>query len=274
MNDFVDELKQNNFGKALDTLYEQDTGTRNTPKASVKRKAIKAVFSTIKEKQEVLHIALKLAHIDDPAAKEIAAHLLAFAYAERPEKVSEALRVLANDENWEVREWVAGGCGEILSNNFDTFYPEMMDWTADESDNVRRAAALAAMYAGKTRKEEYGEPLLNLVEQLLTDSASYVKKNLGQFAIGDGLLRYYPDKVIARLDKWIELEDENARWNLAKIFSTAEGMKHVRESRLIIHELLRDDRYKVKRAIQSTLNKIKKKHPELLEELDLENAGN
>ncbi|SES91154.1 hypothetical protein SAMN05421676_10292 [Salinibacillus kushneri] len=94
-----------------------------------------------------------------------------------------------------------------------------------------------------------------------------MKKNLGQFAIGDGLLRYYPDKVLGRLNKWIVINDENARWNLAKIFSSAEGMKYIVRAEGIIITLLNDERYKVKKAIHSNLNKVRKKEPELFGKL-------
>ncbi|WP_174616063.1 DNA alkylation repair protein [Virgibacillus ihumii] len=258
INAFVYELKQHHFTKAPEILNKLGTGARNAPKTAVKNKAVKAVLTEVNTKQEILDIAVGLADTNDSAAKEIAAHLLGKVYEINPVHVSEKLRILADDENWEVREWAAGACGDILSNYFGSFYNEMMNWTADKSGNVRRAAALAAKYAGKTRNREYAEPLLDLVEQLLTDSDSYVKKNLGQFAIGDGLLRYYPESTLARLDNWIKMDDEYARWNVAKIFSAAEGMKHICECKDVFQILLEDDRNKVKRAVKSHTIKLRR----------------
>ncbi|GAA0594918.1 hypothetical protein GCM10009001_08800 [Virgibacillus siamensis] len=264
INAFVHELKQYHFLKAMEKINKLGTGARNTPKTAVKNKAVSRVLTEIDMKQDILDMALGLANLADPTAKEIAAHLLGKIYEVKPEQVTEKLRILADDENWEVREWAAGACGDILSNHFQAFYDDMMNWTADESGNVRRAAALAAKYAGKIRKPEYAEPLLDLVEQLLTDDDHYVRKNLGAFAIGDGLLRYYPESTLARLDNWIKVDDEHARWNIAKIFSAAEGMKHVNECKEIFQVLLKDDRNKVKRAVRSTCNKIEKRNPGLL----------
>ncbi|MBP1947468.1 DNA alkylation repair protein [Virgibacillus litoralis] len=269
LESFVYQLGDENFRGAIETLKELGTGARNTPKSPVKNKAIEYVISTVQDKSRLRDMAIKLAEFEDATAKEIAAHLLTSVFDEYPRQVSNVLRLLANDENWEVREWVAGACGEILTNHFELFYEDIKSWTRDNSENVRRAASIAAMYAGKKRKEEYGEPLLDIVELLLTDSSTYVKKNLGQFAIGDGLLRYYPSKVLRRLNKWIEISDENARWNIAKIFSSAEGMKYICESESIIKILLHDERYKVKKAIDSTLNKAIKKNPDLVNGLTI-----
>lgn len=266
---FVNELKHNNFLDAIENLKKLGTGTRNTPNTQVKDKAIEFVILNIKDKSLLKDIAIQLARTEDVTAKEIAAPLLSSVYKENPYEISKIIKFLANNENWEVREWVAGACGEILTNHFELFYEDIKSWTNDSSGNVRRAAALAAMYAGKKRKEEYGEPLLDIVELLLTDSDVYVKKNLGQFAIGDGLLRYYPEKVLFRLNNWITIEDVNARWNIAKIFSSAEGMKYISQVHNIIQILLEDERYKVKKAIHSSLNKINKKNPGLLKELNI-----
>ena len=113
-------------------------------------------------------------------------------------------------------------------------------------------------------KENYAEALLDLVENLLADSHPYVKNNLGPYAIGDGLLRYYPDKVLERIDKWVKFESEHARWNVAKIFSAAEGAKHLEKAKKILHCLENDESQLVKRAVTSVKNQLKKRVPELV----------
>lgn len=263
---FYKKLNADNIDGAIDTLKLFGTGSRGTPKTAVKVKAIDYLIHKVNDKSNLMDMAIQLAAFDESTARELSAALLAAVYPENPHEVSQILRKLADDDDWEVREWAASACGDILTNHFEPFYNEMLEWTKDHSGNVRRAAALAAMYAGKARKEEYGERLLDIVEALLTDHDPYVKKNLGPFAIGDGLLRYYPDKVLARLNKWIEFENENARVNIAKIFSSAEGMKYIGQAKHIVNSLLEDERYKVKKAIIASLNKLNKKYPEFVKE--------
>ncbi|WP_177167153.1 HEAT repeat domain-containing protein [Salinibacillus kushneri] len=149
---FLNDLLNHHFIKAIETLKKLGTGSRNTPKTPVKRKAINYVISNVKDQIRLKDIAIQLAMVKDVTGREIATSLLSTVYHEDPSQTSNILRTLANDENWEVREWAAGACGHVLTNHFDQFYKDIRNWTNDHSGNVRRAAVLAAMYAENEEK--------------------------------------------------------------------------------------------------------------------------
>ncbi|MBO8173429.1 MAG: DNA alkylation repair protein [Bacillaceae bacterium] len=260
---FTETLKTGTLADLLSLLQTCKSPHRNTPPKKIKQAAVKRIKSYFADDaQQIFDFASALTASNDPTADQIAAHLFVFAYPYHPSEVTGHLHQLADRDDWEVREWAAGACGRILSRHFDRFYPVMFAWTSDESYKARRAAAVAAKYAARELEATYSESLLDLVEELLTDEHRYVKKNLGPFAIGDGLLKYYPDQTLARVDRWAEMENEHARWNVAKIFSTAEGAGYPDEAARILKKLKHDERYVVRRAVQSTINKLKKVHPE------------
>jgi len=180
--------------------------------------------------------------------------------------VSAILHRLAASENWEVREWVASACGSILEAHFHEFYDEMDRWSKDNSEYVRRAAVLAAMYAGKSRRPDFINPLLNILEHLLPDRSKYVRgDNLGPFAIGNALIKYYPEEVLTRMKSWVQSDDEQIRWNIAMVFSAAERAKYAARAKSILHIVLSDDRLYVKRAVAKALKSIKTRCPEFFE---------
>lgn len=149
-----------------------------------------------------------------------------------------------------------------MERNFDEAYALLQRWARHPSENVRRAVVLTAKKAGKERRPEWGEPLLDLLKPLLSDRSVYVRKNLGPFAIGDGLLRYYPGLTIARLTRWAEEEDEQVRWNVAMAFSTAGAARHLDAALPILERLAADDRRFVWRAVASAMRNLGRRVPE------------
>lgn len=183
-------------------------------------------------------------------------------YSRHEEEVKKFLLNLGNDENWGTRESAAYAFSSVLLKNFNDVYPLFQEWVSSDSVNIRRAVALAAKYVSKTRKPEYGEPLLHLIEPLLSDRSVYVRKNLGPFAIGDGLLRAYPKLTLQHLTRWSQSSNEQVLWNVAMVFSSAEGAKHCDEALPILLRLAEDERRFVWRAVASALNNLGRKKPE------------
>lgn len=247
----------------IEALQSQATAHAGTAKAQVKRTAIKTIERHYRREPDTLfRAALDLCQSSNPTAEEVGVHLFASCYEVDPSAVEDGLRNLADSTNWEVREWVAGACGTILERHFETFYSTMESWVTDDSENVRRAVILASMYAGKSRKPEFADPILNLVELLLPDRSKYVRDNLGPFAIGSALILYYPDQVLERLGLWVQSDDEQVRWNVAMVFSAANGAMHAVQARDIIEILEIDGRPYVKRAVNKAMKNIRKRCPE------------
>ncbi len=115
--------------------------------------------------------------------------------------------------------------------------------------------------AAKVRQPEWGQRFLDLLDPLLGDRSTYVGKNLGPFAIGDGLLRCYPDLTLQRLEVWAKRSDEGTRWNVAMAFSAAEAAKHVEAALPILTELAADDQRYVWRAVASAMRNLGRRRP-------------
>jgi 3-methyladenine DNA glycosylase AlkD len=183
-------------------------------------------------------------------------------YLQHEKEVKEFLLTLGNDANWGTRETAAYAFANVLSKNFDKAYSQFQEWVKHDSENIRRAIVLAVKYVAKAREPEYGEPLLRLIEPLLNDRSVYVRKNLGPFAIGDGLLRAYPKLTMQYVEKWSQSQDEQVLWNVAMTFSAAEGAKHCDEALPILRRLATDERRYVWRAVASALRNLGKRKPE------------
>jgi len=196
--------------------------------------------------------------------RNIACHVFALGnpYSRHEKETKHFLLDLGNDERWETRESAAYAFSNVLLKNFNEVYPQFQEWVTNGSGNIRRAVALATKYVSKARKSDYGEPLLRLVEHLLSDKSIYVRRNLGSFAIGDGILRAYPKLTMQYIEKWSHSPDEQVLWNVAMIFTSAESAKHCDEALPILRKLATDDRRFVWRAVASALRNLGRRHPE------------
>ncbi len=169
---------------------------------------------------------------------------------------------MADDADWEVRERAAVLLSELLVTDFDEIYARCLEWVHHPSENVRRAVVVGMKVAAKARKPGWGEKFLDLIEPLMSDRSVYVRKNLGPFAIGDGLLRYYPDLTLRRLEQWADQEDEQVRWNVAMVFSAASGATYIEAALPILGKLAADDRRFVWRAAASAMRNLARRKPE------------
>ncbi|NDI33934.1 DNA alkylation repair protein [Chengkuizengella sediminis] len=261
------ELEQSILSKdvqcMLNNLKSQATNHAETPKQVVKNKTLKMIKKLLVTKESIYDFGMLLANSNDITGEELGSILIAEQFEINPKEVNNTLLRLAESDHWEVREWVASACSIILVNHFHEYYQIFYEWTNNESPNVRRAVTVAVKYVSKLKNQEMANQLIDLIEPLLSDQNPYVKKNLGAFAIGDGLLKYYPNQVMERMNDWIKIDDEIVRWNIAKIFSSAEGMKYIEDSIELFKVLTSDSRPTVKRAVKSTINGLKKRNLEI-----------
>jgi 3-methyladenine DNA glycosylase AlkD len=257
--EFEHAIEQRNWTLVVELLETEKTDHAGTAPAQVKRKAIKALEKHMKHDQKSFYkVTTFLGEHLSATAKEVAAHLTPHIYMNYPIECNHLLHKIADDENWEVREWAAGGCGEILAQQYSHFYPVLNVWKDDQSENVRRAVVLAVMYASKSLDEEHANKLLQLIEPLMEDHSVYVKKNLGAFAIGDALLKRYPDTVLPWLNRLSETKDENVRWNLAMVFTAAAARTFQKEGQAVLLKFEEDNRKSVQRAVKKAKRNIEK----------------
>ncbi len=250
-------LETKSISCLIDDLQSRSTPHAGTAPAKVKQDVIRALRRLSEEERYPLVLAL--CQQEDPSAQEIGALCIADFYLQYPKVVNVWLYKLADSENWEVREWVASACGHLLEMHFPDYYVVMSDWSHDAYENIRRAVVLAVMYAGRSRKAEFAKPLLDLLEPLLHDHAKYVMDNLGPFAIGSALIKYYPTEVLQRLNQWVSSEKEQVRWNVAMAFTAAEAAAFASEAMPIFAVLAHDPHPYVQKAWKKAMRNIEKR---------------
>jgi 3-methyladenine DNA glycosylase AlkD len=164
---------------------------------------------------------------------------------------------LAREDDWAVRETAAVLLGEVLTEAWADTIPLLREWVSGPDSRLRRAVVVAAKYAARTRTPDWAEPLLDLIEPALRDHEEYVRKSLGPFAIGDQLVRSYPDATLARLRRWMRDPDENVRWNVAMALSAASGARLGQKAPDILEFLASDERPFVRRAVRAAQRRIR-----------------
>src|SRR5438128_1772808 len=80
--------------------------------------------------------------------------------------------------------------------------------------------------AARRDKPDRVPDLMRILEPLLRDPTPYVRRNLGPFALGDGMLRVDPKATLKYLREWSNDRDQIVRWNTAMAFSSAIGSFH------------------------------------------------
>lgn len=195
--------------------------------------------------------------------KELAAVLLRPLVGTHQPDLERAIQRLAKDGDWDVRETGAALLGHALETQFSRYLPAARLWVTTGEPRLRRAVVVAAKYAARARLPEREVPILDLLEGALHERDEYVRKSLGPFAVGDQLLRSYPDATLERLARWARDPDENARWNAAMAFTTATGARLAERGLVILAGIAGDERPFVRRAATAALRNILLRRPEL-----------
>jgi 3-methyladenine DNA glycosylase AlkD len=246
---------------ALAAIESQATSHAGTAPAAEKRAAVKETVKRLPA-DRLPEAALWFAGDGNSTAKELGAMLLARSYDQHPREAMAALRRLAGDGNWEVREWAGSSTGNILAAHFDEILPEMRDWLRDESQFVRRAVCIALMGAADAKRPERAEPLLALADVLAGDPAEEVKRNTGPFAVGGALLGKYPQQTLEHVRRWAASDEEIRRWNAAMVFVAANSRNHIEDGLAILSGLASDKRRPVWMAVGSALKHLVKRDPD------------
>jgi len=207
-------------------------------------------------------VAAEMAGTDSVTLRSVATIVLREFWETDRDTVFDLAMTLANDEHWEVREWAASLWARYLDDDFERAYPVVLDLSHHDEVNIRRAMVLAAMGAASKDKPERAGPLLELLELHLPDRAAYIKKNLGPFAIGAGLLRAYPEQTLDAVEAWATREDEMTRWNVAMVAAAAEAAKHHDRLLPLLNELAGDERRSVRMAVRSGLRTLCRRVPD------------
>jgi hypothetical protein len=94
----------------------------------------------------------------------------------------------------------------------------------------------------------------------LRDRDPYIRRNLGPFALGEGLLRHYPGATLEALRKWSKGKDEIQRWNVAMALTTSWAAESWRDALEILRTLASDKRRIVWQAVSMGLENLLRTH--------------
>ncbi len=253
-------LESNDLDGAIQCLDGLKTGHAGTAPQAVKDAAIRRLQHTYEtDNVRVREVGLVLAASENPTAKEIGISLLSRVYDTAPVAIDQRFLSTGDDPNWEVREWAASALAHVISWHFELALPRLREWAMHPSPNVRRMVVVAAGYAMRDCTAAQCQELLDLLTPLLADSDPYVGKNLGAFALGGYAVRYWPELVMT-WTSGLDLDDERTAWNLAMMFTTAQGAKAAVGFPKLLARLAEDERTRVKRAVQKATANLAKRN--------------
>lgn len=194
-----------------------------------------------------------------------------------PDAIIAAARRLADDLNWEVREFIANALDEIMAQEQGDFlYDVMGEWVHDPQANIRRVPTNALMRYGRL----HPQPVIRLMGELLHDDSSYVRDNvvfclavMGAVKvpmIGPASSPENPDILLAVLRDWLADDDAWARWIVAKTLGRSWTKARPAEALALLKRLAQDERKPVRNAVASSIKAIAKAHPEAVQTTMLE----
>lgn len=201
-----------------------------------------------------------LAMSPSPSARQVACLLLANRYPRDRAGVMAVTQTLADDAHWEVREAAAGLMGTLLDRDFSRTRSWLEAIRSSRSENLRRAVVLAVKRAARRDRSDRTPALLDLLAPLLRDENGYVRRNLGPFALGDGLLRADPRTTLAQLRAWSRDRDPAVRWNVAMAFSSAIGSFHWPAAKGVLDRLARGPEPLVRMAVAKAMRRCRQRY--------------
>ncbi|MFH1144353.1 MAG: DNA alkylation repair protein [Candidatus Eisenbacteria bacterium] len=197
-------------------------------------------------------------------ARQVACALLDTFWKDHRKEVEKLTLNLARDEEYEVRLYAASTMARIIRSNFRAYFRHMRAWSRHADPSVRRQVIIATVAVADADRPEWARPLLDLLEPHMSDRDPYIRRNLGPFALGQGMLRVYPEETLERCEKWLEAPDEIVRWNIAMAFATPVIPVDRERTLAILKTLASDQRRFVWGAAGAALRNLVKAEPKQL----------
>lgn len=229
------------------------------------RYASKQLAHSLQESNEDLLEQLE-GLLADPASasQHLACQLIPHASKAQRKKAIAFLPQLIESADWMVRDAACEVAGRLLRKDFSWMIGILEAWRSQGSINLYRAIAIAAIRAADPMHLERAEPLLNLLEPLLSEAEPIVRRNLGPSAIGMHLLAHYPSQTFEYLAKWSTSNDAQTLWNVAMAFSAPPAVPIAKKALIVLRKLSLDERRLVWRAVASALWKLGRKRPDII----------
>ncbi|MFC1571979.1 HEAT repeat domain-containing protein [Candidatus Eisenbacteria bacterium] len=189
-------------------------------------------------------------------ARQMCSVLLDAYWRDHRKEVERLTLNLARDEDREVRQYAAGTMARIIRGGFRSRLRYLQGWSRHPDPSVRRQVLIATVGVADPEHPERAKALLDLLEPHLSDRDPYVRRNLGPFALGQGLLQAYPEATLVRFQEWLKSEDEVVRWNLAMGLAAAVAVSEWKAALEVLRVLAADQRRFVWGAASAALGNL------------------
>ncbi|MBK6879097.1 MAG: DNA alkylation repair protein [Ignavibacteria bacterium] len=258
-------IQSEELGDIINILDRVSTSHAGTAKTKDKRfvihELVKHVHDNCQDIEKVFFGYGKyLCEIDSDNAKEVGVSIIWRGYRQNPGVTEKQLLRIADDKNWEVREYAGSAFASVLREN-PKLQSKMIKWSGHRSENIRRAvvfSSLAYKERGDTSKA------FEILSLLMSDSSNYVKKNLGPFILGSHFGNNFPDATFEFLLDHSKSIDLNVLWNVAMSFNNSFGNRYPKEALEILSLISQSNLPSVNRAIVSTLKHLNKRNENIV----------
>jgi len=229
------------------------------------RYAAQQLVNALQENNEDLfeHIE-QLVATSTGASHHLACQLVPHAYALKRKKAIDLLPQFIESDDWTVRDAASEVAGRLLREDFSRIIGTLEIWRSQRSVNLNRAIVIAAIRASDPMHLERAEPLLRLLEPLMSEREPIIRRNLGSSAIGTHLLAHYPSQTFEYLVKWSTSNDAQTLWNVAMALSAPPAVPIAKKALIVLRKLSLDERRFVWRAVASALWKLGRKRPDII----------
>lgn len=256
MNNAVEWIRKGDLDSLCAYLISGSVhGKPGLPTAQMNRleKSILKAFTD----EELFRLGKQLLTRPEYTARSLGTSFIEHGWPKHKE-VEKLILKAAEDDDWIVREVAAGAFARLWEKDFPHFAKLFAGWVKSGSVNTKRAVALAVKYHSKSADPKNWKTYLRLIEPLLQEEAEYIRKNLGPFAIGDGLLSRFPEETLQACEKWAKSKHSWVRWNTAMVFTAAAARKYPKEGRKILAALSEDTDPMVSRAAKRAEKNLSK----------------
>jgi hypothetical protein len=194
--------------------------------------------------------------------REMACAILDSFWRDHRKEVERLTLNLARDEDEGVRQYAAATMSRIIRANFRLRLRHLQLWSRNPDPSVRRQVIIATVGVADPAYPERAKPLLDLLEPHLSDRDPYVRRNLGPFALGQGLLRAYPEATLVRFKQWLRSEDEIVLWNIGIALAAVHDLEQWEAALEVLRVLAADQRRFVWGAASAGLANLAIRRPE------------
>lgn len=190
-----------------------------------------------------------------PGARQVAAWLLASRWVEDASWTPTVL-ALAMDSDWEVREWSVEPIYTLLQSPHPAARQRIEALARDPEPSVQRQLAVAIRQSARRGDDVEVEWMLELLDPMMPIEDPYLQKNLGAYAIGDGLLAHHASLTIPWLAGYVTHDASSARVNVARAFTTKLSRVHRSDGMKLLAGLRDDPSLVVRRAVAKAFRNL------------------